>query len=129
MFSSWILYVVATVAFVSFPAEVGLLSFQLLFQAWNPATEEQCIDRCHRLGQRRKVIVTKVREAYKHSSVWVLYRLIYVQCRSMNVWFLCSAVHCQRFSGGEDDRDPEAEAGPDGESVRLHGEQSENIPC
>ncbi|KAM8916461.1 helicase-like transcription factor isoform 2-T2 [Spinachia spinachia] len=27
--------------------------------AWNPATEEQCIDRCHRLGQTRKVFVTK----------------------------------------------------------------------
>ncbi|XP_068435943.1 helicase-like transcription factor [Clinocottus analis] len=27
--------------------------------AWNPATEEQCIDRCHRLGQTRSVFVTK----------------------------------------------------------------------
>ncbi|KAM4625187.1 helicase-like transcription factor isoform 2-T2 [Polymixia lowei] len=27
--------------------------------AWNPAAEEQCIDRCHRLGQTRKVVVTK----------------------------------------------------------------------
>ncbi|XP_034418537.1 helicase-like transcription factor isoform X2 [Cyclopterus lumpus] len=27
--------------------------------AWNPATEEQCIDRCHRLGQTRNVFVTK----------------------------------------------------------------------
>ncbi|KAK5886770.1 hypothetical protein CesoFtcFv8_017774 [Champsocephalus esox] len=27
--------------------------------AWNPATEEQCIDRCHRLGQTRRVVVTK----------------------------------------------------------------------
>lgn len=32
----------------------------------------------------------------------------------------CSAVHCQRFSGGEDDGDPEEEARLDGESVRLH---------
>ncbi|XP_044079838.1 helicase-like transcription factor isoform X2 [Siniperca chuatsi] len=31
----------------------------LMDPAWNPATEEQCIDRCHRLGQKRKVIVTK----------------------------------------------------------------------
>uniref|UniRef100_A0A3Q2ZQ72 Helicase-like transcription factor n=1 Tax=Kryptolebias marmoratus TaxID=37003 RepID=A0A3Q2ZQ72_KRYMA len=33
----------------------------LMDPAWNPATEEQCIDRCHRLGQKRKVVVTKVR--------------------------------------------------------------------
>uniref|UniRef100_A0A3Q3WKV6 Uncharacterized protein n=1 Tax=Mola mola TaxID=94237 RepID=A0A3Q3WKV6_MOLML len=31
----------------------------LMDPAWNPATEEQCIDRCHRLGQMRKVVVTK----------------------------------------------------------------------
>ncbi|XP_020494331.2 helicase-like transcription factor [Labrus bergylta] len=31
----------------------------LMDPAWNPATEEQCIDRCHRLGQERKVVVTK----------------------------------------------------------------------
>uniref|UniRef100_A0AAQ6IJL5 Helicase-like transcription factor n=1 Tax=Anabas testudineus TaxID=64144 RepID=A0AAQ6IJL5_ANATE len=31
----------------------------LMDPAWNPATEEQCIDRCHRLGQKRKVCVTK----------------------------------------------------------------------
>nr|XP_019963813.1 PREDICTED: helicase-like transcription factor [Paralichthys olivaceus] len=31
----------------------------LMDPAWNPATEEQCIDRCHRLGQNKKVIVTK----------------------------------------------------------------------
>ncbi|XP_070776033.1 helicase-like transcription factor [Enoplosus armatus] len=31
----------------------------LMDPAWNPATEEQCIDRCHRLGQKRKVAVTK----------------------------------------------------------------------
>ncbi|XP_074517605.1 helicase-like transcription factor [Sebastes fasciatus] len=31
----------------------------LMDPAWNPATEEQCIDRCHRLGQTRKVFVTK----------------------------------------------------------------------
>ncbi|XP_037551513.1 helicase-like transcription factor [Nematolebias whitei] len=31
----------------------------LMDPAWNPATEEQCVDRCHRLGQNRKVVVTK----------------------------------------------------------------------
>ncbi|CAJ1074379.1 helicase-like transcription factor isoform X1 [Xyrichtys novacula] len=31
----------------------------LMDPAWNPAAEEQCIDRCHRLGQKRKVVVTK----------------------------------------------------------------------
>ncbi|KAK5917223.1 hypothetical protein CgunFtcFv8_012130 [Champsocephalus gunnari] len=31
----------------------------LMDPAWNPATEEQCIDRCHRLGQTRRVVVTK----------------------------------------------------------------------
>ncbi|CAL8273482.1 unnamed protein product [Merluccius merluccius] len=31
----------------------------LMEPAWNPAAEEQCIDRCHRLGQTRKVFVTK----------------------------------------------------------------------
>ncbi|TKS86879.1 Helicase-like transcription factor [Collichthys lucidus] len=31
----------------------------LMDPAWNPATEEQCIDRCHRLGQTREVVVTK----------------------------------------------------------------------
>ncbi|XP_043999487.1 helicase-like transcription factor isoform X1 [Gambusia affinis] len=31
----------------------------LMDPAWNPATEEQCIDRCHRLGQKRNVVVTK----------------------------------------------------------------------
>ncbi|XP_056915480.1 helicase-like transcription factor isoform X2 [Takifugu flavidus] len=37
----------------------------LMDPAWNPATEEQCIDRCHRLGQTRKVTVTKF--IVKHS--------------------------------------------------------------
>ncbi|XP_056248921.1 helicase-like transcription factor [Seriola aureovittata] len=31
----------------------------LMDPAWNPATEEQCIDRCHRLGQKRNVVVIK----------------------------------------------------------------------
>uniref|UniRef100_A0A8B9JZI1 Helicase-like transcription factor n=1 Tax=Astyanax mexicanus TaxID=7994 RepID=A0A8B9JZI1_ASTMX len=31
----------------------------LMEPAWNPAVEEQCIDRCHRLGQTRDVVVTK----------------------------------------------------------------------
>ncbi|OPL32648.1 helicase-like factor transcription, partial [Mytilus galloprovincialis] len=32
----------------------------LMDPAWNPATEEQCFDRCHRLGQTRNVTITKV---------------------------------------------------------------------
>ncbi|XP_066266289.1 helicase-like transcription factor [Branchiostoma lanceolatum] len=31
----------------------------LLDPAWNPAAEEQCFDRCHRLGQTKEVIITK----------------------------------------------------------------------
>lgn len=31
----------------------------LLDPAWNPAVEEQCFDRSHRLGQTREVIITK----------------------------------------------------------------------
>ncbi|XP_069104006.1 helicase-like transcription factor [Argopecten irradians] len=31
----------------------------LMDPAWNPAAEEQCFDRCHRLGQKRDVIITK----------------------------------------------------------------------
>ncbi|XP_061173293.1 helicase-like transcription factor [Saccostrea echinata] len=31
----------------------------LLTPHWNPATEEQCFDRCHRLGQTKDVIITK----------------------------------------------------------------------
>ncbi|KAH3853552.1 hypothetical protein DPMN_096079, partial [Dreissena polymorpha] len=31
----------------------------LLDPAWNPASEEQCFDRCHRLGQTRDVVITK----------------------------------------------------------------------
>uniref|UniRef100_A0A8C2HZ71 Helicase-like transcription factor n=1 Tax=Cyprinus carpio TaxID=7962 RepID=A0A8C2HZ71_CYPCA len=27
--------------------------------AWNPAAEDQCVDRCHRLGQSRNVVITK----------------------------------------------------------------------
>uniref|UniRef100_A0AAY4AEU6 Helicase-like transcription factor n=1 Tax=Denticeps clupeoides TaxID=299321 RepID=A0AAY4AEU6_9TELE len=27
--------------------------------SWNPAAEDQCVDRCHRLGQTRDVIITK----------------------------------------------------------------------
>lgn len=39
--------------------------------AWNPATEEQCIDRCHRLGQTRNVFVTKfiVKDSVEESMV------------------------------------------------------------
>ncbi|KAJ1088340.1 hypothetical protein NDU88_001497 [Pleurodeles waltl] len=31
----------------------------LVDPAWNPAAEEQCFDRCHRLGQTEDVIITK----------------------------------------------------------------------
>ncbi|XP_065700207.1 helicase-like transcription factor isoform X2 [Patagioenas fasciata] len=31
----------------------------LMDPAWNPAAEEQCFDRCHRLGQSRDVVITK----------------------------------------------------------------------
>ncbi|XP_078524110.1 helicase-like transcription factor isoform X2 [Lissotriton helveticus] len=31
----------------------------LMDPAWNPAAEEQCFDRCHRLGQTEEVIITK----------------------------------------------------------------------
>ena len=34
--------------------------FLFVLQAWNPAAEDQCFDRCHRLGQTKDVIVTKV---------------------------------------------------------------------
>ncbi|XP_005312965.2 helicase-like transcription factor isoform X1 [Chrysemys picta bellii] len=31
----------------------------LMDPAWNPAAEDQCFDRCHRLGQKQNVIITK----------------------------------------------------------------------
>ncbi|VTJ65760.1 Hypothetical predicted protein [Marmota monax] len=31
----------------------------LMDPAWNPAAEDQCFDRCHRLGQKQEVIITK----------------------------------------------------------------------
>uniref|UniRef100_A0A8C4JKZ7 Helicase like transcription factor n=1 Tax=Dromaius novaehollandiae TaxID=8790 RepID=A0A8C4JKZ7_DRONO len=31
----------------------------LMDPAWNPAAEDQCFDRCHRLGQKYNVIITK----------------------------------------------------------------------
>ncbi|NXI96980.1 HLTF factor, partial [Psophia crepitans] len=31
----------------------------LMDPAWNPAAEDQCFDRCHRLGQKHKVVITK----------------------------------------------------------------------
>lgn len=33
---------------------------------------------------------------------------------------LCAAVHCERFSGGEDGDYPEEEAGAGGEGFWLH---------
>lgn len=41
------------------------VSLSPLFQAWNPAAEDQCVDRCHRLGQKRDVVITKV--IYRHT--------------------------------------------------------------
>ncbi|KAM9777496.1 helicase-like transcription factor [Neosynchiropus ocellatus] len=43
----------------------------LMDPAWNPASEEQCIDRCHRLGQERNVVVTKfvVKDSVEESMV------------------------------------------------------------
>ena len=37
-----------------------VLSTCVYFQAWNPASEDQAFDRCHRLGQTKDVIITKV---------------------------------------------------------------------
>ncbi|XP_060098305.1 helicase-like transcription factor [Heteronotia binoei] len=37
----------------------------LMDPAWNPAAEDQCFDRCHRLGQKQDVIITKF--IVKHS--------------------------------------------------------------
>ncbi|KAJ6669426.1 hypothetical protein lerEdw1_008235 [Lerista edwardsae] len=31
----------------------------LMDPAWNPAAEDQCFDRCHRLGQKQDVLITK----------------------------------------------------------------------
>ncbi|GFR86838.1 helicase-like transcription factor [Elysia marginata] len=31
----------------------------LMDPAWNPASEEQCFDRCHRLGQTKEVVITR----------------------------------------------------------------------
>ncbi|NWR35794.1 HLTF factor, partial [Tachuris rubrigastra] len=31
----------------------------LMGPAWNPAAEDQCFDRCHRLGQKHNVVITK----------------------------------------------------------------------
>uniref|UniRef100_A0A672VBK5 Helicase like transcription factor n=1 Tax=Strigops habroptila TaxID=2489341 RepID=A0A672VBK5_STRHB len=31
----------------------------LMDPAWNPAAEDQCFDRCHRLGQKHSVVITK----------------------------------------------------------------------
>ncbi|XP_072547300.1 helicase-like transcription factor [Salminus brasiliensis] len=43
----------------------------LMEPAWNPATEDQCVDRCHRLGQTRDVVITKfvVKDSVEESMV------------------------------------------------------------
>ncbi|XP_029937610.1 helicase-like transcription factor [Myripristis murdjan] len=45
----------------------------LMDPAWNPAAEEQCIDRCHRLGQTKKVVVTKfiVKDSVEENMVQI----------------------------------------------------------
>lgn len=113
------------------------LGVHCVFQAWNPATEEQCIDRCHRLGQERNVVVTKVtgperllclKLSTRHPDVVRLKAvgIVHVLMR-FSFFMLCAAVHCEGFGGGEDGGHPEEEAGPGGEGFRLHGQRSENI--
>ena len=47
-------------------------------QAWNPAAEDQCFDRCHRLGQTEEVKVYKVFINVKLSNLQTLQRCNYV---------------------------------------------------
>ncbi|KAK2901000.1 hypothetical protein Q8A67_009115 [Cirrhinus molitorella] len=41
--------------------------------AWNPAAEDQCVDRCHRLGQTRDVVITKfiVKDSVEEKMVMI----------------------------------------------------------
>ncbi|XP_061099803.1 helicase-like transcription factor isoform X1 [Conger conger] len=43
----------------------------LMDPAWNPAAEDQCVDRCHRLGQKKDVVITKfiVKDSVEESMV------------------------------------------------------------
>lgn len=48
-------------------------------------------------------------------AIWIVYIFIY-----FIFFMLCAAVHCERFSGGEDGDYPEEEAGSGGEGFWLH---------
>lgn len=45
----------------------------LMDPAWNPAAEDQCVDRCHRLGQNRDVVITKflVKDSVEENMVTI----------------------------------------------------------
>ena len=42
----------------------------LLDPAWNPATEDQCFDRIHRLGQKEDVVVTRFIMKERWVALW-----------------------------------------------------------
>lgn len=42
-------------------------------------------------------------------------------------FLLTAVVYCERLGGGEDGGDPEEEAGPAGEGLRLHGQREEDL--
>eukprot|EP00062_Callorhinchus_milii_P016873 gi/632968635/ref/XP_007900635.1/ PREDICTED: helicase-like transcription factor isoform X1 [Callorhinchus milii] len=48
----------------------------LMDPAWNPAAEDQCFDRCHRLGQTRDVIITKfiVKDSVEENMIKIQHR-------------------------------------------------------
>lgn len=46
---------------------------------------------------------------------------------SVFIFGLTAAVYCERLGGGEDGGDPEEEAGPVGEGLRLHEQREEDI--
>lgn len=50
-----------------------LSQFSFFLQAWNPAAEDQCVDRCHRLGQSRDVVITKflVKDSVEENMVMI----------------------------------------------------------
>lgn len=103
-----------------------------VFQAWNPASEEQCIDRCHRLGQTRKVVVTKVSQRKATITFDAPLRFVCISDCSVSFtlrlhFLLTATVYCERLGGGEDGGDPEEEAGPVGEGLRLLEQRQENV--
>ena len=75
----------------------------LLLKAWNPAVEEQCFDRSHRLGQTREVIITKVRmlDLGHTSDYFCLHRdalLVFFLLRSLPCPFLSLSCDFQAES-------------------------------